>query len=157
LDVRIRPARPGDLDGIVELETAAFPPEDCFPRRSWRRLLTRPSAVVLVTAGPLDGSIAWLLRDGTTVARMYSLAVHPRARGQGLGRQLIAASLRRLPRHLDRLSLEVRRDNGPAVGLYCAVGFVETARLRDYYGSGRHGIRMTARRDSVATMLHIRP
>jgi ribosomal protein S18 acetylase RimI-like enzyme len=153
----MRLARSGDLDGIVDLETAAFPVEDRFPRRAWRRLLTRPSALVLVTAGPLDGSIAWLLRDGTTVARMYSLAVHPRARGQGLGRQLIAASLRRLPAHIDRLSLEVRRDNAPAVGLYCSVGFVETSRLRDYYGAGRHGIRMTAHRTSVAAMLTRRP
>jgi ribosomal-protein-alanine N-acetyltransferase len=153
----MRPARSGDLDAIVDLESAAFPIEDRFPRRSWRRLLTRPSALVLVTSGQLDGSVAWLLREGASVARMYSLAVHPSARGRGLGRQLIAASLRRLPAHIDRLSLEVRRDNAPAVGLYCAVGFVETARLRDYYGAGRHGLRMTARRESVAAMLARRP
>lgn len=84
---------------------------------------------------------------------MYSLAVHPRARGRGLARALVAASLRRLPAGISRLGLEVRADNAAAVGLYCALGFIETARLPAYYGRGRHGLRMRAARASVAAGL----
>jgi ribosomal protein S18 acetylase RimI-like enzyme len=149
---RVRSARPADLSAIVALEIAAFPPEDRFPRRAWRRLLTVDSAICLVVAeqAVVLGSVAWLLRAGSGLARMYSLAVHPDARGRGLARLLVAASLRRLPPQVDTLGLEVRSDNGAAVGLYCALGFIETARLPSYYGPGRHGLRMRAARAAVA-------
>lgn len=158
LKPRLRTAIPSDLDGIVALENAAFVASDRFPRRSWRRLLTRDTAVVMVVPGGQDGpailaSIAWLLRSGSANARMYSLSVHPEARGRGLARALVAASLRKLPSSVDSLSLEVRRDNQAAVGLYCALGFIETALLRQYYGRGRHGIRMYAARSSVRQAL----
>ncbi|MBN8525543.1 MAG: GNAT family N-acetyltransferase [Planctomycetes bacterium] len=158
----VRLARSSDLDAILALEHAAFPPQDRFPRRSWRRLLTVDSAICLVIDGPrtpdtghrtVMASIAWLLRRGSGNARMYSLSVHPDARGRGLARALVDASLRRLPRGVTTLSLEVRRDNGPAVGLYCALGFIETALLRQYYGRGRHGIRMRATRAAVRQAL----
>ncbi len=87
---------------------------------------------------------------------MYSLSVHPDARGRGLARAIVAASLRRLPASITSLSLEVRRDNQAAVGLYCALGFVETALLRQYYGRGRHGIRMRADRAAVQQAAHSR-
>jgi [ribosomal protein S18]-alanine N-acetyltransferase len=163
---RLRPATVDDLEGILALEQASFPAEDCFPRRSWRRLLQVPSALCLVVDDRTDGSaggwtihasIAWLLRRGSDNARMYSLAVHPDARGRGLARALIQASLRRLPGNIDSLSLEVRRDNQAAVGLYCAIGFTETALLRQYYGRGRHGIRMRAACTSVRQALAARP
>ena len=151
---RLRVARPGDLDGILALEQAAFPPEDCFPRRSWRGLLASPSALCLVVdEGRVIASIAWLLRSTSTLARMYSLAVHPDARGRGLARRLVAESLRRLPARIDTLGLEVRSDNQAAVGLYCGIGFFETARLPDYYGPGRSGLRMRASLTAVEQAL----
>ncbi len=106
--------------------------------------------MVVAERGVVIGSVAWLLRDGSGLARMYSLAVHPDARGRGLARLLVAASLRRLPHQVNTLGLEVRADNGAAVGLYCALGFMETARLPDYYGPRRHGLRMRATRTTVA-------
>ena len=86
---------------------------------------------------------------------MYSLAVHPEARGRGLARELVRVSLRRLPRRIDTLGLEVRADNAAAVGLYCALGFMETARLPAYYGPGRDGLRLRATLASVAQSLTV--
>jgi len=153
----VRAARSADLDGILALETAAFPAEDRFPRRSWRRLLTVDSALCLVVGEPpsIVASVAWLLRDGSGLARMYSLAVHPDARGRGLARELVRVSLRQLPRQIDTLGLEVRADNAAAVGLYCALGFMETARLPAYYGPGGDGLRMRAPIASVAQSLAV--
>lgn len=153
----VRAATSSDLDGILALETAAFPAEDRFPRRSWRRLLTVDSALCLVVGEPQHvlASVAWLLRDGSGLARMYSLAVHPEARGRGLARELVRVSLRRLPRRIDTLGLEVRADNAAAVGLYCALGFMETARLPAYYGPGRDGLRLRATLASVAQSLTV--
>ncbi len=148
------------MEGILAVEQAAFPAEDRFPRRSWRRLLQTPSALCLViddpTTGGPHGTIAWLLRSTSTLARMYSLAVHPDARGRGLARLLVEVSLRRLPQRVTLLGLEVRDDNQAAVGLYCALGFIESARLPEYYGPGRSGLRMRASRADVMQALATR-
>ncbi len=159
----IRVARSGDLDSIMAVEESAFTADDRFPRRSWARLIHRPTALCLVLPRlpdlPSDGipeciaTIAWLLRKRSSLARMYSLSVHPVARGRGLARALISSSLRRLPRHIGVLGLEVRSDNTAAVGLYCSLGFVETARLPGYYGPGRPGLRLRAARLTVELAL----
>lgn len=155
---RPRRARSGDLAGILALEAASFPPEDRFPRASWRRILRSRSALAMVIPGAAEpvAAVAWLLRRGSGLARMYSLAVHPAARGQGLARRLLSASLAALPPRVAILSLEVRDDNQAAIALYCALGFVETARLPAYYGPGRHGLRMRCPRELVRQALAVR-
>jgi len=150
----VRIARTDDLDAILAVEEAAFSAEDRFPRRAWARLIRRPTAVCLVIPTVPEctdpvipdciATIAWLLRRTSTLARMYSLSVHPEARGRGLARHLIAESLRCLPQRIDVLGLEVRSDNSAAIGLYCSLGFIESARLPGYYGPGRPGLRLRA-------------
>lgn len=160
LDLALTPAvralRPADIDAILALEAASFPPSDRFPRRNWRHVLDSSTTLNLGIpdpAGGLHGAICWLLRSGSRVARMYSLAVHPDTRGRGLGKQLIAASVARLPRRCDLLGLEVRPANASAVGLYRALGFRPVAGLADYYGPGEDGMRMRAARAAVAAAL----
>ncbi|MBY0422637.1 MAG: GNAT family N-acetyltransferase [Parvularculaceae bacterium] len=83
--VRIRPARPADLDAIDAIETASFA-GDRFPRRNLARLLRRPTARALVAilgAEPV-GYVLLLFRNGATCARLYSLATAPAARGRGV-------------------------------------------------------------------------
>jgi ribosomal protein S18 acetylase RimI-like enzyme len=142
--VRCRLATPADLPALLELETAAFAAVDRFPRAAWRRMLTSPSALVLVVreGGACLGAIAWLLRRTSAQARMYSLAVAPQARGRGLAQALFAASLRRLPARIQRLSLEVRASNLPARTLYERLGFQITCPLPGYYDDGGDGVRM---------------
>lgn len=58
------------------------------------------------------------------VLNLHDLAVHPAYRGQGIGREL----LKRIESHARqwgccRVSLEVRRDNLTAQGLYTSEGF----------------------------------
>jgi ribosomal protein S18 acetylase RimI-like enzyme len=145
-----------DLDALVDLETASFPPSDRFPRRNWRHVLGSRATLVLGVPDPeagLQAAICWLLRSSSRVARMYSLAVHPTARGRGLGKLLVAASVQRLPRRCGILGLEVRPDNASAVGLYRALGFRPVAGLADYYGAGEDGMRMQASREAVAATL----
>ncbi|MCA9990202.1 MAG: GNAT family N-acetyltransferase, partial [Anaerolineales bacterium] len=62
------------------------------------------------------------------------IATHPRWRGRGLGERLLlhmlaqAASL-----GATLVTLEVRRSNGAALGLYHKVGFVVVGERRGYY------------------------
>ncbi len=151
----IRPGRPSDLDDLVELESRCFLPEDQFPRRSWRRLLTKGvadrSAIVLVIEGVgLAAAIIGLVRRGSQVMRIYSVAVDPSCRGMGLGGRLMRALAERGRRRGQReVSLEVREDNAAARGLYEKQGFRVVARLPRYYAGTDPGVRMRAPVDSL--------
>src|SRR5690606_18798336 len=75
-----------------------------------------------------------LVRSGSRVARLYSIAVDGAARGGGVGSRLLddaEASARRLRR--SALRLEVRADNAAAIGLYEARGYRPIGRRVAYY------------------------
>lgn len=75
--------------------------------------------------------------------RLYAIAVHPDAAGQGLGRTLAERVLDALQdAGVDRVALEVRADNATAQRLYRSLGFVTVRVLPDYYGPGLDGLRM---------------
>ena len=68
-------------------------------------------------------------------ARMLSLAVHPDHQGQGTGRRLFAAGLRRLETiGCAGIRLEVRPDNAPARHLYECFGFRPCGQYSDSQG-----------------------
>ncbi len=142
--VEIREASPSDLDALVDLENICFE-TDRVSRRSFRRFLDRPTArlVVAESRGKVVGYALILLRSGTALARLYSLAIDPVCRGQGLSKRLLSASEDAAFKE-DRivLRLEVREDNGPAIGLYRQAGYHPCGEVPDYYEDGGKALRM---------------
>lgn len=139
---RLRDARPDDLPGLLALE-AGFP-GDRLAARQFRHHLGNPRARlrVAVAGGRVLGYHLVLLRRGSRWARLYSIAVDPAARGQGLGRRLLADAERQAgAAGRDGLRLEVRQDNRAAAGLYEAAGYRRTAVLPAYYEDGTDGWR----------------
>lgn len=149
-------ARPEDLDAVLVLESVCFTAADCFTRPAWRRLLghcsRRRTALTLVarSGGRLVGVVCGLLRRGSRVLRIYSLAVDPACRGQGLGGRLIRALTDAAPRRCVTASLEVRTDNDGAIALYTRLGFLNAEVLLRYYPDGGDGLRLSAARDVVS-------
>lgn len=132
----------------MALECACFPAADCFPRRTWARLVgPAQTAGTALTLLARDGAVvraaaSILFRRGARVARLYSLAVDAAWRGQGWGGRLIAALARRArARGCTVLSLEVRAGNAPARALYERLGFVAVGSLPGYYADGADGVR----------------
>jgi [ribosomal protein S18]-alanine N-acetyltransferase len=75
--------------------------------------------------------------------RVYSLAVDPASRGQGIGQQLMREMVEQLRRRgVRRIYLEVEASNSPAIGLYQRLGFGSIGTLPDYYGEGKAGVHM---------------
>lgn len=136
--IQIRPALPGDLAALVELEQSTFSYDRMSPRQL-RRHLANPRAVLLL-AEAAEGVLASALlfqRSGSATARLYSLATAAAARGRGLGRRLLAAvETAAAARGVQRIRLEVRRDNAAAVGLYEQAGYRRIAALAAYYDDG---------------------
>ena len=142
--LRIRNAVPADAEPLAVLEQAVFD-TDRISRRSFRTLIERPTAVTLIAEedGRLLGYAMILFRAGTGLARLYSLAVAPEARGKGAGRKLLEAAEKAADDH-DRflLRLEVREDNGTAIALYKQAGYRRIGRQADYYADGMAALRM---------------
>ena len=71
-------------------------------------------------------------RHPCTIPRVYSLAVHPNARGRGIAQALIKEAL-----HVkEKLRLEVRSDNHGAIALYEKLGFTCKGVKKGFYPDG---------------------
>jgi len=134
-DFQLRQATSKDLDALVALENRCFT-EDRLSRRSFRRFLEMPRDRLIVAEanGELVGYCLVLMSAATRLARIYSIAVSPTVRGQGVGEKLVreaeseAAEAGRIV-----MRLEVREDNRGAISLYKRLGYRQFGTYRDYY------------------------
>ncbi|TVP81379.1 GNAT family N-acetyltransferase/peptidase C39 family protein [Thioalkalivibrio sp.] len=144
--VTIREAGVQDVDALVALEQAAFQ-GDRISRRQFRYLLTRGHARTLVAPDPLGrgllGYVMLLFSRGTSLARLYSVAVGDAVRGMGLGRELVHAAEEVASRNgCADLRLEVRRDNPVSLALFRGMGFREFGTIEDYYEDHMGALRL---------------
>lgn len=139
----IRQATLADLDALERLENSCFD-SDRLSRRQLRYMLTKAHGVTLVwdAEGAILGYVLVLFHAGTSLARIYSLAVDERARGQGIARALVVAAEEAARAH-DRASirLEVRPDNAAAIRLYESLGYRLFGRFDDYYEDHTEALR----------------
>ncbi len=142
--VRVRRADPSDLDDLVALEQRAFS-TDRMSRDQYRRHLDSDSAEILLAGAGQHtclGSVVLFFRTGSTVARVYSLATQPEARGQGVGTALLRAAVAAARRRGCRvLRLEVRADNAAAIALYERLGYRRIGSYGHYYQDGVDALR----------------
>jgi ribosomal protein S18 acetylase RimI-like enzyme len=137
-DLKIRKARPSDAPVLAQLEQDIFP-SDRMSRRRFAALARRPTARVLVACQGREvaGYAILLTRRGIRSARLYSLAVAPRAAGRGIGKRLLAeAEAAALRRRARRVRLEVRADNRRAIRLYEKAGYQLIGERPGYYSDG---------------------
>ncbi|SEA19673.1 GNAT family N-acetyltransferase/peptidase C39 family protein [Microbulbifer marinus] len=143
----VRPASPGDVPALHALEQACFA-SDRLSRRRLRHWVAADNRVFLVAerAGQILGYVLVLLRRGTRLARLYSLAVGPAGRGQGLGKALLSAA-EEASSHSGRLfmRLEVAEDNHAAIALYQQLGYRTFGSYADYYEDHGNALRMQKR------------
>lgn len=147
MNLTLRPAGVDDLSALVELENRCFD-YDRLSRRNFQWMLTRAHASLTVAEG--DGGVLGyalvLFHEGTSLARLYSIAIDPRARGIGLGQKLLEAA-EQAARDNDRayMRLEVRPDNRGAIALYERNGYRPFATVRDYYEDHSEALRFEKR------------
>ena len=144
-NVTIRLATRDDLTQLVALEAACFD-YSRIGKRSFSRLMQSPSAQlhVLVQAKQIQAYSLLLTRRNSRRWRLYSLAVAPAARGQGLSKQLLHYVIDYVKaQHASALTLEVKTDNAAAIALYRQLNFEVIDVLVGYYDDGCDGYKMS--------------
>lgn len=151
MSFELRPAQPEDLPALVALENRCFE-GDRLSRRQFRWLLQRGhSAICLLETVTPEGRVlvAYLLllfHRGTTLARIYSIAVDPDWRGRKLGERLMQeAETLVLAEGCSILRLEVRTDNQGAIALYERLGYRQFGQYADYYEDHADALRYQKR------------
>lgn len=155
--MKLRDARAADLDALVELERACYPPDQAYSRDEYRYALTRAKAINLVGEEPSEarrkraperppegvarsgavgpvGFVGAFHHSTQRVGHVYTVNVHPKERGRGLGRALMEACEDRLRAlGMRRVILEVNVENAAAFRLYERMGYARVRLLEDYY------------------------
>ncbi len=142
--IHIRDGTLADIDALVRLEDASFE-TDRLSRRQFRYMLTRARARTLLAEdaqGALLGYVLVLFSRGTSVARLYSIAVAKLARGLGVARALVAAAeAAAWEQERAYMRLEIRRDNRASQALFEGTGYRRFGVLSDYYEDHMEALR----------------
>lgn len=136
-----------DLPALLALEMQCFT-TDRLTSRSFQWMITRAHAQLLVAEldGRLLGYALVLFHRGTSLARLYSIAIAGEARGSGLGKQLLQRIEACAVEHdCAYLRLEVRIDNPTAIALYERNGYRRFALIHDYYEDHADALRLEKR------------
>jgi [ribosomal protein S18]-alanine N-acetyltransferase len=141
--LHILPASAADASALFALEQRCFATDRMSLRQIKRHIDSDTAAVLLAkNAHETLGSAVLFFRQHLRQARLYSLAVDPSARGQGLGEKLLQAVIAKARDRADSLRLEVRVDNATALRLYQKHDFEVIAQLSRYYQDGADALRM---------------
>lgn len=147
MEIEFRIATTDDLPALLALENQCFASDRLTPR-SLRWMLAHAHASLLVAqrGGQLMGYALLLFHRGTSLARLYSIAIAPQARGEGLGARLLErAEQCALEHERAYLRLEVRADNPKAIALYERHGYRRFAQVEDYYEDHASALRYEKR------------
>ncbi|MGZ5051072.1 MAG: peptidase C39 family protein [Methylobacter sp.] len=159
MSILIRPALSTDLNQLVKLEANCFD-TDKMSRRSFKHWLVSEHRALLVADmnGTVAGYILIIYHPGTRLARVYSLAVDSRHRGQGIAKLLMSAG-EQAASDAGRLylRLEVSVDNTAAIKLYEWLGYQKFGFYRDYYQDHKDALRYQKRIRHYRDTAHHRP
>jgi ribosomal-protein-alanine acetyltransferase len=124
-----------DLNTLLEIENRCFT-IDRMSARSIKHMIQKANCDFIVArqADIIVGYSLVLYHRGTHLARLYSFAVLPEYRGQGIGEQLLEdGEERATARDCIYMRLEVHTNNTGAIRMYEKFGYHPFGRLKDYY------------------------
>lgn len=140
----IRAAHLDDLPQLLQIEEQCFD-ADRLSKRLFKRWLQHADRVFLVweQEGKIIAYVLITLIRGTRLARLFSLAVAPGWRQQGIASALLTSSEKQA-RDDGKLflRLEVSLDNQTAIRLFDKFGYRPFGLFKDYYVNHQDALRM---------------
>ncbi|WP_026377170.1 GNAT family N-acetyltransferase/peptidase C39 family protein [Aestuariibacter salexigens] len=157
----IRIAQKGDISALYKLEQRCFT-SDRLSKRSFTNWVDAPHGLLMVSesAQGINGYALVWCRKGTRLARLYSLAVDPDARGQGVAHALLdAVEQGAVQRGRLFMRLEVSETNHGAISLYKQHGYKVFGEYPDYYDDHADALRMQKciHRGRLSNVEHLTP
>ncbi|MCP8685977.1 ribosomal protein S18-alanine N-acetyltransferase [Marinobacterium sedimentorum] len=144
----VRALELADLASLNRLQPQCFDPPWSQDMLRARLVHSRGLNLGIFCDGDLQGFV--LLSHVLDEAEVLQIGVAPQYQRAGLARQLLTQAQAQLAGlGIERLMLEVRASNRPALGLYRALGFIEDGRRRGYYPTS------TGHEDAV--LMSVRP
>jgi ribosomal protein S18 acetylase RimI-like enzyme len=147
MNINYRFATTDDIAALQLLENQCFE-QDRLSRRQFLWMIQRAHATLLIAedSAGLIGYALVLFHRGTSLARLYSLAIDNRARGLGVGLSLLQRSEQlAIEQDCAHLRLEVRPDNPGAIRLYERAGYRQFAHVDDFYADHASALRYEKR------------
>ena len=140
----IRRLRPGDLEGVLEIDREVFGGYDPAIFTTFYEYHSR-TTLVAESMGTVVGFILGF-KHTPFEGRIFWLAVRPGYQNRGVATRLLTSVLRTF-RLMGAVSatLEVRVSNKKAQNLYSAIGFEMTGIFPGYYSDGEAAIIMKRR------------
>lgn len=138
----VRPATAEDVEAVAQLELESFP-GDAWTADYLRIAADGGLPTVLLLVAEADGEIVGhaIVSIVYEIAELQRIAVGPTYRRRGHARALLAHVVATATGEgAERLLLEVRETNEPALAFYASAGFVEIDRRPRYYRDGTAGI-----------------
>ncbi len=134
-DIKFRTAKINDISTLVKIEQECFS-YDQLTQANFKHIIQKANAdfSLILYSGEIAGYGILFYRKGTSLCRLYSIAISPRFRGKGLGDKLLT-HLEHLAKEGDStyLRLEVKEENKAGIELYQKHGFVKFLEKEDYY------------------------
>lgn len=142
----VRPAQAADVDRIVTLEAEAFPLDPWSPRLVAEGVDGSLPTVAVLVAEVADRFAGYAVVSVVAPdAELQRIAVLPELRRSGIAGALLDSVVAHCAELLvDRLILEVREDNAPAIAFYAGHGFAELGRRARYYRDGTTALVLSA-------------
>lgn len=134
---KIFPMTIEDLDAICQLERLCFPLP--WSREAFRMEIEKNKCAKYFVAKDGDKAVGyggmWIVLDE---AHITNIAVHPDYRRRGIGRLIMQTLMDvAIKLGIERMTLEVRVSNKPAIQLYKSLGFEEGGIRKGYYSDNR--------------------
>jgi ribosomal protein S18 acetylase RimI-like enzyme len=148
--ILFRKATSKDLEALLVIESHCFA-IDRLSRRSFRHHIKSPNSDLLVLHNAHSDTkiLAYglvLNHQGTRLARLYSIALHPDLRGKGIAKKLLAAlEMSAVKRNRLYMRLEVAINNDAAIQLYQSMAYRVFGEYSDYYEDHSDALRMQKR------------
>ena len=138
----IRRAEPKDLAQIVLIEGLCFSEDTAFPPGMFSYLIRY--SIALVACEPPAKVLGFIIGYASgTAGAVYTLDVHPLYRRLGIAKALIAALEKELKAEgAKAVRLEAALEKPETMELYRKAGYKERELVRNYYGRGKHAVRM---------------
>jgi ribosomal-protein-alanine N-acetyltransferase len=134
---QIGPMTSAEIEAVSQLERLCFSLP--WSKEAFRLEVERNKCARYFTA-KMDGRVVgyggmWLVLDE---AHITNIAVHPDYRRRGVGRLIMQTLMEEAARlDIERMTLEVRVSNKPAIHLYESLGFEEGGIRKGYYANNR--------------------